>query len=168
MRDKPEHSPATLICIWCKREFATSAARAQHQRDIGHELEVLAVILTDPAPPPPPPPPPPPAPAATTPTTLAEAITASMAVRRQEAEELLHLMHELCPDATLHPAPAPPTGAALHRDVACAVCMVRPWDCCVLPCRHVNTCLRCVRRLRHVKCPICRTTITQMIKLEGV
>ncbi|KAE8304358.1 Ankyrin repeat protein 2 [Giardia duodenalis] len=51
----------------------------------------------------------------------------------------------------------------------CAICLTRPPDCVLLPCRHLIVCLACVDRIYAnkscCKCPYCRTPIETILDL---
>ncbi|EET00921.1 Protein 21.1 [Giardia duodenalis ATCC 50581] len=52
----------------------------------------------------------------------------------------------------------------------CTICLVRPPDCVLLPCRHLVICLACADSIYadelHPKCPYCRTGVKTMFGLE--
>mmetsp|Transcript_10272 Transcript_10272/g.13355 ORF Transcript_10272/g.13355 Transcript_10272/m.13355 type:complete len:85 (-) Transcript_10272:17-271(-) len=41
----------------------------------------------------------------------------------------------------------------------CAVCLTKPSNCVLFPCKHMRTCNSCSTRLRF--CPICRTKVDE-------
>ena len=54
--------------------------------------------------------------------------------------------------------------------VVCSVCLLRPRDAAILPCRHVAACTTCVQRLsrggaEQRRCPICRGPIDDWLEL---
>lgn len=55
--------------------------------------------------------------------------------------------------------------AGMDRD--CAICMARIRDCLLNPCHHMVTCCECGNMLqeRHDSCPICRTDISEIVRV---
>lgn len=67
-----------------------------------------------------------------------------------------------------------PEGALVEED--CVACLECPPDVCVLPCKHLCLCTKCVRALvakhekskaaRYPPCPLCREPIKEQVKIE--
>jgi hypothetical protein len=70
-------------------------------------------------------------------------------------------------DGCVSPSTPPAAAAPGAQLPACAVCLVRPRDCVLLPCRHVATCGGCTRTMLALAadnaggraCPVCRTPV---------
>jgi len=61
-------------------------------------------------------------------------------------------------------------GAAGAGAALCCICLLRPRDTAILPCRHVAVCCACVRRLTApgcdgAACPICRGPLDSWLEL---
>jgi hypothetical protein len=48
-------------------------------------------------------------------------------------------------------------------DRCCRICMELPMDCVYFDCKHICSCMNCAEKLD--KCPVCRHTITQRVKV---
>ena len=48
----------------------------------------------------------------------------------------------------------------------CVVCMEQPRNALLMPCGHIYTCMDCVGKLRTKKCPICRASISRVVKTD--
>ena len=59
-------------------------------------------------------------------------------------------------------------GEGVENSRECVICMTEPRDTTVLPCRHMCMCSECanVLRMQSEKCPICRTPISSLLKIQ--
>jgi len=48
----------------------------------------------------------------------------------------------------------------------CVVCMDRERDALLQPCGHIYLCMQCAKSLKHRICPMCRTEITRITKVD--
>lgn len=54
----------------------------------------------------------------------------------------------------------------------CSVCIDEMADLLLLPCRHLTTCTSCYRKMQHrtttttTKCPICKSSVEQTLKIH--
>jgi hypothetical protein len=116
---------------------------------------------------------PPPQPAAACDDTLAfeEALAAATAASLSDARAGLS-GGEVAAAGSLGGGDDGPAPASLP---ACAVCLVAPRDCVLLPCRHVATCGGCTRRMQAeartaapggvMACPVCRVPAVSHVTL---
>jgi len=105
--------------------------------------------FTPPPPPPPPPSPPPPPPTAPPPPP---------------------------PSSDSHPPPPPLSMTAsspsslsysstLPAGTECVVCLIRASSMVLLPCGHVCSCQNCAQLFVSQDCPLCRTTVAQVVRI---
>lgn len=66
--------------------------------------------------------------------------------------------------ATTEKTGTPAKPAAGDND--CKICYDAALDCCLYPCGHVVACLSCAQRI--TECPVCRFTISEVIKMYRV
>eukprot|EP01006_Ploeotia_vitrea_P012884 TRINITY_DN33957_c0_g1_i1.p1 TRINITY_DN33957_c0_g1~~TRINITY_DN33957_c0_g1_i1.p1 ORF type:complete len:277 (-),score=2.94 TRINITY_DN33957_c0_g1_i1:201-995(-) len=60
---------------------------------------------------------------------------------------------------------AAPTSAAQDEGDECCICMTAPKEAVLVPCGHICACVECANQLQRTsRCPICRQSITQVIK----
>lgn len=53
-----------------------------------------------------------------------------------------------------------------HGDnVLCLICLERPRDVCLLPCKHVIICGRCVCSIHNQQCPVCRAEFYKIVQV---
>ena len=45
----------------------------------------------------------------------------------------------------------------------CSICLDAERDCLIMPCRHNVSCTRCIKSVKN--CPVCRTLITDIIRI---
>jgi len=57
-------------------------------------------------------------------------------------------------------------GAGNVEDDVCVVCMDRQRDALLLPCGHIYLCMQCARGLDNRVCPMCRTPITRVTRVD--
>jgi len=74
------------------------------------------------------------------------------------------------PSAPAHAsAPAAPTalpgGGAVESGMECVICYERQKDTLLQPCNHICCCSTCASKLKPNICPICRTAITNKVKI---
>lgn len=50
---------------------------------------------------------------------------------------------------------------------SCIICFTKKIDCLLIPCRHLSLCFKCSKSLQMTtnKCPICRDTIREIVKI---
>jgi hypothetical protein len=55
---------------------------------------------------------------------------------------------------------------ALETETSCVICVENKSCCIILPCAHMNLCVKCSRRLcdgkRNVECPICKKKVDEI------
>lgn len=52
------------------------------------------------------------------------------------------------------------------KQAECRACYERPRDACYLPCGHIVFCMECTGKLQSKTCPLCRKTITRVVKAK--
>ena len=56
-------------------------------------------------------------------------------------------------------------GEILTDDFKCIICMEKPKNIILKPCMHMAMCRECLKRLQTGVCPICKETITDVVKI---
>jgi hypothetical protein len=60
---------------------------------------------------------------------------------------------------------APPP-VVYQREEECAVCMDAAPDCILARCGHICCCVECYKELPTKECPVCRSAIHAVLKLD--
>jgi len=68
--------------------------------------------------------------------------------------------------APKRPRPAEePAAIPVARSKNCKICMASAIRTCFVPCGHMAACVSCAARLAGTRCPICRTSIREIVKV---